>query len=89
MGSPFGVGVNLSSYVGDFQCLSGDEKLDNPLSEYLDALKLHKATDPRDMVYGMLGMLRQQSNFDTADIVVDCAKSLDEVNTDAAAAITK
>ncbi|KAF3046287.1 hypothetical protein E8E11_004870 [Didymella keratinophila] len=89
MGSPFGVGVNLSSCVGGFQCLSGDEQLENPLSKYLDALKFHKATDPHDMVYGMLGVLRQHSNFDTADIVVDYAKSIDEVYTDAAAAITK
>jgi hypothetical protein len=89
MGSPFSVDINIPSCVGGFQCLSGDEQLDNPLFEYLGALKFHKATDPRDMVYGVLGVLRQQGSFDSADIVVDYARSLEEVYTDAAAAIIK
>lgn len=53
------------------------------------SLSSYHATDPRDEVYGISGILRQHSNIEVASIWVAYAKSLAEIYTEVAAMIVR
>lgn len=51
---------------------------------FLDAIRGHQATDPRDKVYGLLGILQQKLGSGVLTLKVDNKKSVAEVYTDIA-----
>jgi len=60
---------------------------ENYLLQTLDFFRDHVATNPRDKVYGLLGILHQRFGFDASTIGVDYAKPVTEIYTDAASEI--
>lgn len=83
----FAVDLNIPYCVEGVGQLSAIDPSNNSLLMYLRTLSGHRASDPRDMVYGLLGILLKHSDFDVASIAVDYVKPLPAVYTDVAHAI--
>lgn len=81
--------IEVPDCIGSMTLLHDVDERDNYLLDYLANFRMSKATDPRDMVYGLLGMLSQHSDFDTTSISVDYARPLSEVYTDTASEIVR
>lgn len=89
LGVTLGTRLSIPSRITSILLLHYIREQDNYLLKYLEALRGHRATDPRDKVYGLLGILRQHEDFDFASVSVDYAKSLAEVYTDVAVEIVR
>jgi hypothetical protein len=83
----FGRKVKLPHSIAAFTLLEYCEENENYLLDSLRVVRKHRATDPRDKVYRLLGILRQYKDFDASSITVDYARSLAEVYTEVAAAV--
>lgn len=75
----------ISTFI-EFPNIEADE---NYLLELLYNFRDHLATDPRDKIYGLLGILQQRFAFDASALGVGYAKSVTEVYTDAAREILR
>ncbi|KAH6613025.1 heterokaryon incompatibility protein-domain-containing protein [Boeremia exigua] len=62
---------------------------EDALLSLLNNFRPYSATDSRDMVYGLLGILSKLSSFDSASISVDYTKTVAEVYTDIAVEIIR
>ncbi|KAF2993398.1 hypothetical protein E8E13_001216 [Curvularia kusanoi] len=65
------------------------DRNDDYLLQYLNIFKLYEATNPRDKVYGLLGILHARFGLDTSTFGVDYEKSIAEVYTDAAVRVLR
>ncbi|KAJ8117368.1 hypothetical protein OPT61_g1409 [Boeremia exigua] len=88
-GFKFSKGLGLLDPIAIVEYLDQVEEADRELLPVLAALSGHLATDPRDKVYGVLGILHHRFGYNTDSINVDYSKSVAQVYLDTAIEILR
>ncbi|KAH6642310.1 heterokaryon incompatibility protein-domain-containing protein [Boeremia exigua] len=86
---PFAQELGLSDSVAAIELEERSNQAGRNLLQILDAFCEHQSSDPRDKVYGLLGILRQRSAYNPEAISVDYSKSVAQVYTDTALEILR
>lgn len=88
-GFKFAQKLCLSASIGVIGGLEEFAGKDVTLLQILASFREHQASDPRDKVYGILGVLRQRFGFDLKGIDVDYTKTVAQVYIDSAIEILR